>query len=89
MKYEPLHRPLHEPLKNPITITAKCVECDRVSTIIVEKEDLDSYSNGDSKTYHLFKNLTPSQKDFHFIHNICQDCFDRYYNDIEQDIDVI
>jgi hypothetical protein len=70
-------------LIDPVTITTRCIECENIFTIVVSREDIDSYSKGDNKTYHLFKNLTPSEVDFHFIHNICQDCFDEYYQDEE------
>lgn len=68
------------------TITTQCSVCKKVELLQVDEELYDDYLHGQCSVQHVFKNLTPAQREFHFISKICGKCWDELFLEDDEDL---
>lgn len=66
-----------------IQIKTKCKECGKIYTLEVKQSQYDRYIKGDF-AQHAFPNVSPEDRELHFISGICGKCWDNLFAEEEE-----
>ena len=66
-----------------IQIRTKCKECGTLHEVLISTKQYVQLNTCDMLTQNIFPELTPEQRELHFISGICGNCWDKLFGEDE------